>query len=105
MSKCATCGTPVQRSTAAAIVWTDPPQMWCFACWDGGDTAVEQYRAAQVTVGEWEKWHAEGCWHRGFRGSRDGCPICLWFRLQELLAVFRANTAQAAPSSTDAASP
>jgi hypothetical protein len=47
-SKCATCGTPVQQSTAAAIVWTTPPRFWCFACWDGGDTAVEQYRAAQM---------------------------------------------------------
>lgn len=47
-SKCATCGRPVHRSTAAAIVWTTPPRFWCFACWDGGDTAVRQHRAAQM---------------------------------------------------------
>jgi hypothetical protein len=48
MSQCAACGAPIQRSAAATIVWTTPPQMWCFACWDGGDTAVEQYRTAQM---------------------------------------------------------
>jgi hypothetical protein len=104
MSKCATCGTPVQRSTAAAIVWTTPPQMWCFACWDGGDTAVEQYRAAQECTGLGATWcprHGScrcgllyGLANDGERTLDDhGCP------LHDPLST---HGAQATPSSTDA---
>lgn len=45
---CATCGAPLTTATAAAIVWTARPQAWCFPCWDGDETAVEQYRAASL---------------------------------------------------------